>query len=255
MESLISLIIFSIPGLLVYFWLQAFGINPTVKHLATEQASIAALFWIPTVFITILTYNFLYWIIDKILKFIGMDFSFFKLMYVWDITGIASQSTNIIFIMYFFILSLFYSYLVALIWSRYIFYKLLKVINGVRKKRGLSELDDTTSVWDAYFLKFNERDNQPMVVMINKIDKPDEPPIIGSATKYSRPYETDRGIVLENIKNNTESHDYYKYEVKRKYIDIKSGLIISELDTTSPTENIEDFISFLEEGEVEQQDD
>lgn len=255
MDNFISIVIFSIPGLLVYFWIQSFGINPTVKHTPTEQAAIAALFWIPTILISIITYNIIYLLVDTLLKTFDLNWSVLGLTYILDLKKIQASSSNILFICYFFLLSLFYSYIIALVWTKYVYDKLLGHINEIRIKRKISKLDDTTSVWDAFFLKVTTEKEEPLVVEVYKLDKLNEPRIVGSATKLSRPYETDRAIVLENIENNTQSHNYYKYQTKRIYLDIKSGLIVSELDTTKPTENIKDFNSFLEGEAVEQQDD
>lgn len=241
MESVISIVLFSIPGLLVYFWLQFFGVNPTVKHSPTELAAISALFWIPTILLLVVTYDLFYLLFDLLFKQIGIDLTSLKLSFIQGLPDIVEMSNNFIFILYFFVLSIVFSFLVAFMWSKFILGSVLKIINRVRKSRELVELENETTVWDAFFLKLNNEDSEEnenseaLVVEVYKLDKPDEKRIVGSITKMSRPYEVDRALVLENIQNNTESHEYYKYEVKRSYIDIKSGLVISELDTTKPT--------------------
>ncbi|MEK4610162.1 hypothetical protein MHI31_08830 [Bacillus sp. FSL K6-0067] len=57
MEQFISIIIFSLPGLLAYFWLQLFGLNPTIKHTPTEMVGLSALLWVPITGLTIISYN------------------------------------------------------------------------------------------------------------------------------------------------------------------------------------------------------
>lgn len=52
MEQLISVLVFSLPGLLAYFWIQILGINPAVKHNAGELVGLSALLWIPVSLIT-----------------------------------------------------------------------------------------------------------------------------------------------------------------------------------------------------------
>jgi len=255
LESFIGIILFSIPGLLVYFWVQLFGINPTVKHLPTEQAAIAALFWVPTVLLSLITYNIAYFIVDHLLLFLNFNWSNLGLKPVFSLKAIEESSTNLLFIFYFFILSIVFSYVIAVTWTNFFYMKVIDHVNEVRIKRKFSKLDDTTSVWDAFFLKVTSDKEEPLVVEISKLDSSKGEKLVGSATKFSRPYEADKAIVLENIDNNRISHEYYQYQTKRIYFDLKSGLVVSELDTTKPTKNIEDFTSFLEEVEAEQQDD
>lgn len=255
MNDFISIIVFSIPGLLVYFWLQSFGLNPTVKHTTTEVAAISVLFWIPTVLLAVTTYDIAYALVDLIISAIGWDWSGLGLKSIKNLKDIEDHATNLLFILYFFVLSLVFSFIVARVWSQIIFERVLKSVNDVRIKRKLAKLEDTTSVWDAFFTKLDEKKEETLVVEVYKVDKPGEEKIVGSVTKMSRPYEADKALVLENVVNNSESHKYFEYEVKRSYIDVKSGLVVSELNTTKPTKHVDDFTSLLAVPEAEQLDE
>ncbi|MCJ7988946.1 hypothetical protein MUB15_06085 [Priestia sp. OVS21] len=57
MKSLISLIIFTLPGLLAYFWINLFGLTPTTKRDKSEVIAISALLWIPTVATILISYQ------------------------------------------------------------------------------------------------------------------------------------------------------------------------------------------------------
>jgi hypothetical protein len=238
MDQFISIVVFSIPGLLVYFWIQSFGMNPVVKHSPTELVAIATLFWIPTVLLSIITYDIIYLVVEVISELINIDI-LANLNFITNLSDIQNHATNIIFIIYFFISSIYFSYKVAVYWA-FKSDKVLAIVNKVRLKRKLSSLSDASTVWDAFFIKLDDEKETPLVAEVYKIDKQSEK-IVGSITKMSRPHEADRSIVLEEVPNNTSSHEHFKYEIKRTYIDIKSGLVVSELDITKPTDNKDDF--------------
>jgi hypothetical protein len=245
MEQFVSIIVFSVPGLLVYFWIQAFGLNPTVKHNSTELIAISALFWVPTVLMSILTYNAGFLVIDWAIKVVGMNLSFLGLGLIKDLSGVEQYGTNLAFILFFFILSLGYSYIVARIWSK-VNEKLISIINDIRLKRKLSKLSDSTSVWDEFFFKLDSNKEESLNVEVFKIGDSNKP-LVGSVTRMSRPFEQERALVLEKVQEMAESHNYYKYKTKRTYIDTKSGIVVSEIDLSKPTENIDTFTSLVEE--------
>jgi hypothetical protein len=252
LDQLISLIIFTIPGLLVYFWIQAFGLNPVVKHTPTELAAIAALFWLPTVFLMIAAYDIIFLLVDLLLKGIGLDFSGLKLRLLTSLADIQELSTNLLFLFYFFVLSLTFSLFVAFMWVKIYDKYILKMINEYRVNRKLTKLSDTTSVWDAFFHKLTKTEEEPLVVEIYKIDKAEEK-IVGSITKMSRPYETERSLVLDHTSDWTEALKYYDFKRGKSYIDTKSGMVVVEINKD---EFVEKTIS--SEGaseEVEQQGD
>ncbi|WP_259331024.1 hypothetical protein [Bacillus sonorensis] len=47
MENFVAILIFTLPGLLSYFWIQLFGLHPASKHINFEIAAISAILWFP----------------------------------------------------------------------------------------------------------------------------------------------------------------------------------------------------------------
>ncbi|MDT2304164.1 hypothetical protein P7H21_09595 [Paenibacillus larvae] len=75
-----------------------------------------------------------------------------------------------------------------------------------------------------------------------KIDKP-ENTLLGVVKNASRPFETERALILERSEELLESDLTYQYEVIRSYVDIKNGMVVQELDLQKPTKQIEEFNS------------
>ncbi|MCI0767878.1 hypothetical protein [Bacillus sp. TL12] len=222
MEQFISIIIFSLPGLLAYFWLQLFGLNPTVKHTPTEMVGLVALLWVPTTGLTIITYNLAVYLLS------------IPTIYLTDIKEISTLSTNLLFLMSYVLLSTCFSFLVAFMWGSYLYKLVLKLVNRVRKQRKTSRLSEDTSVWDTFFFRLEKAEERALIVEMYKIDKPDEK-TYGAVIRMSRPFETERSLILDESEEWKESHEYYKYPVKRTYVDTKSGIVVNELDHLNPT--------------------
>lgn len=229
MEQLISLIIFSLPGLITYFWLQLFGINPVVKHTPTEMVGLTALLWAPTTFLTVLVYNLLYIVFDILLNALSMDFSSLRLTIIIDLNDLNNLSSNLIFLLFYLILSLIFSYFAAYVWAKYIYQKVLDLINKVRIERKIIKLSEDPTVWESFFYKLEEQKEDQLIVEIYKIDKPEER-ICGPVIRMSRPFETEKSLIIDTSKGWEESHKHYNYEIKRSYVDTKTGLIINELN-------------------------
>jgi hypothetical protein len=234
LEQFISIAIFSIPGLLTYFWIQMFGINPTTKHSSTEMIGISALLWIPTTFLSVASFDLVYWLVDLILRGIGIDLSWLKITFLFNLDDIVSNSKNMLFLFYYITLSAIFSYFIAWIWSMKLYRVTINIINKVRLNRKLSRLSDDTSVWDSFFIKLEKNEESPLVVEIYNLANPEER-VYGSIIRMSRPLEPGRSIILEDPKGWKAAHEYYQYPVKKAYLDTKSGIVVNELDHTNPT--------------------
>lgn len=234
MKEFISVIIFSLPGLLTYFWIQLFGINPTAKHSPAEMIGLAALLWAPTALFTILVYNIGYKIFDALFRWLSIDLTFLKLDYLYTLQDLNKMSHSLVFILLFISLCLCSSFLVAFIWSIHLYKKMLDLVNKIRIKRRVIKLSEDTSVWDSFFYKLEESKEEQIVVELYKIDKPDEK-VCGAVVRMSRPFETDRSIIIDYTKGWDESHKYYNYKIKNVYVDIKAGIVINELDYKTPS--------------------
>src|SRR5690606_2816123 len=117
-------------------------------------------------------------------------------------------------------------YFVCWMWSLWGNKFLRTIINKVRTSRGIATLSSSSSVWDEFFIKINNdsedsiASNQLMkeaVFIVNKIDNP-EKFIAGSMTKASRPFELDKGLVLEDTEQwiNSIMNDF-DYDIKRTF--------------------------------------
>ncbi|ARX69790.1 hypothetical protein [Bacillus thuringiensis] len=221
MEQFISIIVFSLPGILAYFWLQLFGLNPTVKHTPTEMLGLVALLWVPITGLTIITYNLIVYRLSL------------PVMYLTSVQEISDLSMNLLFLMFYVLLSVFYSFVIAYAWGRYFNKIVLKLVNKVRVQRKVSVLSEETSVWDSFFFSLDQSEEQPLIVEMYKIDKP-EVKTYGAVIRMSRPFETERSLVLDQSEQWKKAHEYYQYPVKRSYVDVKSGMIVNELDHLNP---------------------
>lgn len=222
MTNFLSTFIFLIPGILAYFWIQFFGLTPTVKHTAPEFSGIAAILWLPVSFVTILCLN----LISIIFK-IGI------LPIVWTIKEFTLATENLFYLLFFLLVSVIVSFILCGIWSIFLNNLLQDAINFIRKKRGLAPLSSSTTVWEEFFIKYEKKntDGKEALYKIYKIDKP-ESYLIGSMTKGSRPTELDKSLVLEEVQEWKEYIDDNQVPIKRVYFDFKTNLIIEELDHT-----------------------
>ncbi|QOS89240.1 hypothetical protein [Peribacillus sp. JNUCC41] len=222
MAEFLSTFVFILPGIMAYFWLQAFGLTPSVKHTAPELSGIAALLWLPVSFGTLLVLNA--W---------GAVFKNGPLSVkrVWTVENLNTATSDIQYLVLFLFLSFVVSFLICSLWSLWGNDILHMLINKIRKLRKIAPLSSSTSVWEEFFIKVNEDEKEKEAVyIVYKIDKPEEK-IIGSMAKASRPVETDKGLVLEKTNEWKESiNKHYDYEVKRVFVDTKSGMVIEEID-------------------------
>ncbi len=237
MEQFISLIIFSLPGLITYFWLQMFGINPVVKHTPTEMVGLTALLWAPSTFLTVIVYDILFLLFDILFKVLKVNLSFLNLNFILDLKDLNNLSNNLLFLFYYLTLSLVFSFFAAYIWSRYLYMKVLKLINKVRLKRKIIKLSEDPTVWESFFYKLEEQKEEQLIVEVYKMDNPEDK-ICGPVIRMSRPFETEKSLIIDSSKGWDAAHEYYKYEIKRSYVDTKSGLIINELNTKKPSSKI-----------------
>ncbi|RFU60823.1 hypothetical protein [Bacillus sp. V59.32b] len=234
MAEFLTTLVFILPGLMAYFWLQVFGLNPTVKHTAPELSGIAALLWLPVSFISLLVLNT--WSAFIKIEILSVD-------QVWTVESLNKATSDIRYLVLFLLVSFLVSYFICWLWSLWGHEILRNRINEVRKTRKIGPLSSSSSVWEEFFIKINkeledneenDHDMKEAVLIVYKIDKPEEF-IAGSMTKVSRPLEVDKGLVLEDIQQWIDSiNNDYDYDVKRAYVDIKSGMVIKEINHKNP---------------------
>lgn len=214
MENFIGSIVFILPGFLMYFWIQSFGVNPVVKHTPGEFTAIAALLWLPTSFVTLLLYN-------------GVIYAsrfFQKADIVWSLDALKLKSNDIWFLVLFLLLSVVVSFVMSWLWAVKIYPIHLKIINKVRAKRGAADFSKNPSVWDEIF---TNSDSQ--VVEIGKINKEGDP-IVGCIRKASRTFEPERYLNLDDIEFFTELVKNNTVAVSQILYDTKAGTYIKIFD-------------------------
>jgi len=233
LNDFITLIIFTIPGLLAYFWIQLFGLTPTSKRENTEVVAISALLWIPIVVSVLVVYqlfailshcNALYPVVD--IPIIKKDWFLLSN----NINDLTTLSKKIWFIIYYVISSLLVSfYLAKLITGKW--YKLLLgKINKVRENNGIAPLSEQTTVWNTMFLG-----NIGQIVEVSKIDS-QEKSLVGSLTLVPRANEPSKDIVLEATDHWAKIMEYYNVRIEDVFIDTSSGTIIKIYNSTEAQE-------------------
>jgi hypothetical protein len=221
MDSYISTIIFTLPGLLCYFWISMLGNSPSQKHNPFEMLGISALLWIPVSILTLCYFNFISLIETLYLKSSPWDLHK-VLPFINDLDDIKVSLNNLWFILFFVLSSLVFSYLIARVWTVHIHGKFLEHVNKVREDElKLSPYSKKQTVWEELFIQ-----SGPKVIKISKLDSEDKS-IIGSVRKASRPLETERNLALDEVDYFTQLVEKYNPIVMKVFIDLKAGVVIS----------------------------
>lgn len=213
MENFLSTFVFLLPGLMAYFWLQLFGLNPPIKHTAPEVSSIAALLWLPISYLTLVCLNLWAWLYNN-------PDSMFSVQKAWTIEEVKQVTSDVRYLALFLFVSAIVSFGVCALWGKWGVNLLEKAINIIREWREVAPLSKKPTVWDEIF-----SNNDSQVVEIRKLDKP-EYKQIGGISKVSRPFEPERALVLDGIKIWTKLVEKYNPEPDQVFIDIKSGIVI-----------------------------
>jgi len=222
MDNFLGTIVFILPGVLAYFWLQAFGINPVVKHSPTEFTAVAGLLWLPVSFGTLILFNISIWLSS----FISHASP------IWTMQALKDASNNFIFLVVFLLLSVLVSFIYSLIWSLWGFKIQQRLVNWVREKRGIAIFSDSTAVWDEVF---GQNDSQ--IIEFGRIDKPEAFTIIGQINKASRIFEPERNLCIDEIDYMTELiRDYPTIRVSKMFLDTKAGTYIKVFDPKAADE-------------------
>jgi len=240
MGDFLSTFVFILPGIMAYFWLQVFGMTPSTKHIAPEIYGVAALFWLPISFLSLLALNC--W---------GYFFGhgWYDVSIVKTVEEFNIATSNFDYLLVFLLVSFLVSFVICFIWSAWGAKLIGVLIDLVRSFNNLAPLSKSSSTWEEYFIRIDDESNKlsedskanrlhklivktkkqkRAVYKIYKLDKP-ETYIAGSMIKVSRPLENDKGIVLadSDIWKDYVDEDY---PILRVYVDVKSSLVIEEID-------------------------
>ncbi|GIP08871.1 hypothetical protein J1TS5_10410 [Paenibacillus macerans] len=193
MDSILSTIVFIIPGFMMYFWIQMMGVTPVVKHSVPEFGAVVTLAWAPVVTLTLTIMNLFHTPITTV-------------------ESLYSAAESLSFLFEFTAVSLVTSFILSLLYVKFIYPVQQLVVNKIRTSIGKTELSMSPSVWEEVFFK-----NDITVVGIAKIGT-DTPDIYGCIDKVSRPFEPKRAIRL--IYTN-----YVKLLVQNYNISIKKSIL------------------------------
>jgi hypothetical protein len=229
MEQFITTLVFVIPGLMAYYWLQNLGLSPSQKHNHFEMLAISTMLWVPTIILFIVFHNLL---------------SATDIFYIHKLISLKSLNEEInsfLFIVYFIIVNTFFSFLISLLFV-YSKKKINAFINLTRRKiLKLADFSDNTTIWEEVFNVYGAK-----VVEVQKLDKP-ESILIGCLEMSSRALETDRSICLNDVDYFTKLVGKYKPAVSRVLVDTKAGFLIKIFDMKeiNRIQENEDFSIFI----------
>ncbi|MCY8466861.1 hypothetical protein [Bacillus atrophaeus] len=219
MENFVAILIFTLPGILSYFWIQLFGLHPASRHINFEIAAISAILWFPVGMGVLGIYQLTAMIANANLI---SD----RWLSIQTLSDVLTLSNNIGFLVYFVLFSVIFSFLFSWFVSKFGYKWMITLVNFVRKGSGTAPLSSTSTVWNETFLK-----NKGQVVSFRKIDNPDEV-IYGEIKKVSRPVELERNLLLSNSQHWTEIlKDCIDVEVDEIFIDTKTGFLVSIYNT------------------------
>ncbi|MEC1289411.1 hypothetical protein [Bacillus mojavensis] len=219
MENFVAILIFTLPGLLSYFWIQLFGLHPASKHINFEIAAISAILWFPVGMVVLGIYQLAEMIVNTHL--ISN-----RWLSIQTLSDVLELSNNLGFLVYFVLFSVLFSFLFSWFVSRFGYKWMIKLVNVVRKESGTAELSATSTVWNETFLK-----DDAQVISFRKIDNPDEV-IYGIIEKVSRPVELERNLLLSDSEHWTNIlKDNEDVELDKIFVDTKTGFIISIYNT------------------------
>ncbi|MCY8142033.1 hypothetical protein [Bacillus haynesii] len=237
MENFVAILIFTLPGLLSYFWIQLFGLHPASKHINFEIAAISAILWFPVGMIVIGIYQLTATIVN--VNSVNNPW-----LSVRTLSDVLELSNNLGFLVYFVSFSVIFSFLFSWFVSRFAYRWMIRLVNVVRRGSGTAELSGTSTVWNETFLK-----NDAQLVSFRKIDNPDEV-IYGEIKKVSRPVELERNLLLSNTEYWTELlKDNKDVGVSYVFLDTKTGFIISIYNTEDALKAHEKYLETLKDSE------
>lgn len=227
MENFISTIVFTLPGLVCYYFLIWLGFTPSQKHNTFEMLGISALLWLPVSIMTIGSYNILSGLVyvSDFNNALGLQE---RIAFIVSTSQLQKNLESMWFLLLFILLSIVFSYTTARLWTQKYYHIFLKHINWIRtEKLNISKFSKKPTVWEEIFTSEGQK-----VVKIVKLDNPSNF-IIGSIRKSSRPLEPDRNIALDEVDFFTKLIDKYSPSVQKVFVDTKAGIVVHLYDPAS----------------------
>lgn len=227
MDNLMATIVFTVPGLMAYFWIRMFGINPTTQPSVPEVVGLSTILWIPTVSLFVAGYDVLFFMIDPLI-----DLNQYGIIPLLTSDDINTMASKLPFLLLFTALTTVLSYWVARLWGAHLYNATIRLVNKVRLKRNVSELSSTTSTWDKFFIDIGEGENNgkgsPLIVEVYKLGEEDKS-VVGCMVNASRPFESERALIIDQPEAWKKSVEHFPFRTKQCYVDLKSGLVVNQL--------------------------
>jgi len=212
--SLIDLLLYSVPGLMAYFWLEKFGHIPSRQLSSIDQTGLTAVLWLPTTMLATAIMSLLH---------VTMP----------DLNSAEYGKTSL-HLALFLVICAFSSFVIAFVWAWVIQRGYHWFINVVRKRvLHLSTLTREPTVWDAFF----RSDGRASVLRIKHIGSGDC--LVGEIANGPRILSGETNLILTQ-------QDFWGQVVKKEDVRVDrillrtdAGLVIEELSMEHLGEIIE----------------
>lgn len=225
MEQFISLIIFTLPGFMTYILAQLFGATPSYKRKGNEMLVVSLILWLPIVTVILVIYQFFAFLSNWDLlhphtnwPIIKKNWPFFR-----EMTDLTSFSNEPIFLLYYLIMSILLSYLIARFYYSKVYEYLHNKINNIRQNNDKAAISKEPSVWEKAFTG-----NNVQIVKIGNINSQDYS--IGEIATVSGGLEDEKEMLLRHVDHWTAIMNSYEVRVTEVFIDTKSGSKVEIFD-------------------------
>jgi len=222
MNELFTILTFTVPGFLAYFWINLFGFTPSTKRDNSEVVIFSALLWIPIVILIVIIYELFAFIThfdflypDKNVPLLRRDWE-----YIISIDDLKNKLKLIWFFLYYLGSSIIISYIGTKIFTSNFYKYFRKKVNKVRKKNGIAPLSEQSTVWNQMFLT-----KEGQLVEYKKIGEGNS--YVGMLINVPRAHEQEKGIVLEAVDHWTKIMEYYDVQLDQTYVDATNGYVIN----------------------------
>ncbi|UOQ86855.1 hypothetical protein [Gracilibacillus salinarum] len=252
MDAFFSFFILGIPGVLTYLITKGLGTSTSNQQSNTELVAITSLLWIPTILVSILFFNILYFFTDLILTSFDITyFSTFDITYINSISTLKDNIDPFIFIFSFSIIMIISSIAVSII-APSIYALFIGLINNIRLKKNHAKISPGISVWHKFFILKNEEqpseanNEQSLLVQMYYLDVKTNP-IYGSLTFIPADDKQKKQFIMEYEKEWTELieelhhiKEDFSVPISRTFFDADSRLVVNEIDRVQLDETIKE---------------
>lgn len=226
MEDIFSVIVFSIPGIMTYYFIQLLGLTLGTKDQSSEKLALSIIFWVPVTFITMLFYQLV--ALLSHIEFLHTSTDIPLLKKNWHLFNNLSDFQILMnsywFIIYFFIISLLVSYVFANYVAILSLEKLKELVNNNRKKKKIPLLSSKPSVWEEVFTG-----NDIQIVGIKSLGNGTET-VYGEIKNISRSINEERDISLRNCFYWKSILETYNVSVVETFINTQTSTVVEIYD-------------------------